>query len=213
MAEQSLAWQRQTTLDRIALLTKEAAFHHNDDDRIEALGAAAANAARAHARVGDAPLGAEVEDTAAATARSGVLSAAIGAKLDAGNLAGGAALLDRSTDRLDPAHAALVRARLDTLQRAEDAGVSAGQPEPGTAPVQSDATPEPIVAGQQYAQNGASGGNRGPARRHRGRNSTRGKKPVRRTSKPGRENCRDWSRTIRSSPMLPHRVGVQRLRP
>jgi hypothetical protein len=75
VAEQSLAWQRQTALDRIALLTKEAAFHHNDDDRITALGIAAENAARAHARIGDAPLDTAAEDAAAAAARNGVLDA------------------------------------------------------------------------------------------------------------------------------------------
>jgi hypothetical protein len=51
VAEQSLVWQRQIALDRIHLLAKEAAFHHNDDNLIDALGDAAANAARTHARV------------------------------------------------------------------------------------------------------------------------------------------------------------------
>ena len=66
VAEQSLVWQRQTALDRIDLLVKEATLHHSDDDLIGMLGAAAANAARAHARVGDASPVAEIEDQAAA---------------------------------------------------------------------------------------------------------------------------------------------------
>lgn len=76
VADQSLAWQRQVAQDRIALLTKEAALHHNDDDRIAALGTAAENAARAHARIGDSPLDPQAEDAAAAVARSSVLNAA-----------------------------------------------------------------------------------------------------------------------------------------
>ena len=50
VAEQSLAWQRRVAQDRIAILQKEAAYHHNDDDRIDAIGEAADSAARAHAR-------------------------------------------------------------------------------------------------------------------------------------------------------------------
>ena len=75
-AEQSKEWQRQTALDRIDLLAKEAALHHGDDMLIEALSAAAANAARAHARVGGAPPSAEFEEAAAAQARDRVLAAA-----------------------------------------------------------------------------------------------------------------------------------------
>ena len=48
-SEQSKVWQRQVALDRIDLLAKEAAVHHGDDDLVDALGVAAANAARAHA--------------------------------------------------------------------------------------------------------------------------------------------------------------------
>jgi hypothetical protein len=62
VAEQSLAWQRQTALDRIVLLRKEAAYRHNDPDRVFAIGEAAATAARAHARVGDEPLDTDAED-------------------------------------------------------------------------------------------------------------------------------------------------------
>ncbi len=65
-ADQSKEWQRRVALDRIDLLAKEAALHYGDDNLIEALSAAAANAARGHARVGGAPASAEFEDTAAA---------------------------------------------------------------------------------------------------------------------------------------------------
>ncbi|MBS0538207.1 MAG: lipid II-degrading bacteriocin [Proteobacteria bacterium] len=106
VAEQSLAWQRQVAQDRIALLAKEAALHHGDDSLIDVLGHAAASAARAHARVGDGPIGGEAEDSAAATARSGVLGAAIQARLDRGDTDGAKMLLTKVGDQLDPAHAA-----------------------------------------------------------------------------------------------------------
>jgi hypothetical protein len=80
LAEQSLAWQRQTALDRIALLAKEAALHHNDDSLVATLGDAAASAARAHARSGDARRDPDAEDAAAARARSDVLTAALNAR-------------------------------------------------------------------------------------------------------------------------------------
>jgi soluble lytic murein transglycosylase-like protein len=105
VAEQSLAWQRKTAQDRIGLLTKEAAFHHNDEGLVDALGHAAANAARAHARVGGAPLDPQAEDAAAAFARSGVLGAAIQARLDRGDTAGANTLFTRVQDQLDPEHA------------------------------------------------------------------------------------------------------------
>jgi hypothetical protein len=95
VAEQSLAWQRGVAQDRIALLTKEAALHHNDDELVDTLGHAAASAARAHARVGEGPPGGEAEDAAAATARSGVLGAAIQARLDGGDPTGANALFPR----------------------------------------------------------------------------------------------------------------------
>ncbi|MBS0547721.1 MAG: hypothetical protein JSR24_08235, partial [Proteobacteria bacterium] len=105
VAEQSLAWQRQVAQDRIALLTKEAGLHHDDDALIDTLGHAAATAARAHARVGTGLPGGEPEDTAAATARSGVLGAAIQARLDRGDTDGAKVLLAKVGDQLDPAHA------------------------------------------------------------------------------------------------------------
>jgi hypothetical protein len=82
-AEQSKEWQRQTALDRIDLLAKEAGFHHADDNLIEALSAAAANAARAHARIGGASPSAELEDAAAAQARDRVFAAASQAQVTA----------------------------------------------------------------------------------------------------------------------------------
>jgi hypothetical protein len=112
VAEQSLTWQRQVAQARIALLTKEAAHHHNDTDLVDALGHAAANAARAHARVGDGPPGGEAEDAAAALARSGVLGAAIQARLDRGDAAGADALLAKVQDQLDPQDATRLKKRL-----------------------------------------------------------------------------------------------------
>jgi len=117
VAEQSLAWQRGVAQDRIAILTKEAAHHHNDTDLVDALGHAAATAARAHSRVGDGPPGGEAEDAAAATARSGVLGAAIRARLDRGNTQGADALFTQVQDQLDPAHAAPLQSRIETVQR------------------------------------------------------------------------------------------------
>jgi hypothetical protein len=113
VAEQSLAWQRKVAQDRIALLTKEAAYHHNDDDRIDAIGEAADSAARAHARVGDTPLDQEAEGAAAATARSGVLNAAILARLAGNDPAAAAQMLARVRDRLDPTHAEPLQAQVD----------------------------------------------------------------------------------------------------
>jgi soluble lytic murein transglycosylase-like protein len=114
VAEQSLAWQRRVAQDRIALLTKEAAYHHNDDDRIDAIGEAADSAARAHARVGDG-LDQQAEDVAAELARSGVLSSAIQARLNSGDLQGANALFTEAQDRLDPVHAAPLQGRLDAV--------------------------------------------------------------------------------------------------
>jgi hypothetical protein len=113
VAEQSLAWQRGVAQDRIAILTKEAAHHHNDTDLVDALGHAAANAARAHARVGDGPPGGEAEDAAAAQARSGVLGAAIQARLDRGDTHGANALFTQVQGQLDPAHAAPLQSQID----------------------------------------------------------------------------------------------------
>ena len=112
VAEQSLTWQRQVAQDRIALLTKEAALHHNDDELVDAIGHAAANAARAHARMGDMPLGIDSENAAASTARSGVFNAAIQARFDRGNSGDAATMFDRLKDRLDPAHAEQLQARM-----------------------------------------------------------------------------------------------------
>ncbi len=113
VAEQSLAWQRKTAQDRVALLTKEAAYHHNDNGRLDALGAAAANAARAHARVGDTPLDQEAEDAGAATARSGVLGSAIQARLNRGDTEGANALFTRVGGQLDPEHATRLQQLID----------------------------------------------------------------------------------------------------
>jgi hypothetical protein len=116
VAEQSLAWQRGVAQDRIALLAKEAAHHHNDGELIDALGHAAASAARAHSRVGDGPPGGQAEDTAAATARSGVLGAAIQAKIDVGRIADAATQLERLEARMDPIHAEQLRAGIDAAE-------------------------------------------------------------------------------------------------
>ena len=113
VAEQSLAWQRGVARDRTALLAKEAAHHHNDDELIDSLGHAAATAARAHARVGAGPPGGEAEDTAAATARSSVLGAAIQARLGRGDTEGANALFAQIQDQLDPEHAAPLQGQLD----------------------------------------------------------------------------------------------------
>ncbi|MBS0547722.1 MAG: hypothetical protein JSR24_08240 [Proteobacteria bacterium] len=120
VAEQSLAWQRQVAQDRIALLTKEAALHHDDDALIDTLGHAAATAARAHARVGTGLPGGEREDTAAATARSGVLGAAIRARLDRGDADGANALFTRIGEHLDPEHAAVLQNQLQSLQGSDN---------------------------------------------------------------------------------------------
>jgi len=129
VAEQSLEWQRGVAQDRIALLAKEASLHHNDDELVNSLGHAAASAARAHARVG-APStslraggspGGESEDAAAATARSGVLGAAIQARLDRGDTAGANALFTRGQDQLDPGHAAPLQGQIDTVKRLDAA--------------------------------------------------------------------------------------------
>jgi hypothetical protein len=132
VAEQSLAWQRGVAQDRIAILTKEAAQHHNDTDLVDALGHAAASAARAHSRVGDGPPGGEAEDAAAAQARSGVLGAAIQARLDRGDTAGANALLTHVQDQLDPAHAGPLQGQIDTVQRLGAAKDYADSIAPGT---------------------------------------------------------------------------------
>jgi len=148
VAEQSLAWQRGVAQDRIAILTKEAAHHHNDTDLVDALGHAAANAARAHARVGDpsaslragGPPGGQAEDAAAATARSGVLGAAIQARLDGGDTQGANALFTQAQSQLDPAHAAPLQAHIDTVQRLAAAKDYVRQ----LVPAWSDVSPEEI---------------------------------------------------------------------
>jgi hypothetical protein len=132
VAEQSLAWQRGVAQDRINILTKEAAQHHNDTDLVDALGHAAATAARAHSRVGDGPPGGEAEDAAAAQARSGVLGAAIQARLDRGDTAGANALLTHVQDQLDPAHAGPLQGQIDTVQRLGAAKDYADSIAPGT---------------------------------------------------------------------------------
>ena len=79
VAAQSHAWQRQVAEERIALLTREAALHRDDPELVDALGQAAASAARVLARVEGTPAdaGSGDENSAAARARNGVLDAAI----------------------------------------------------------------------------------------------------------------------------------------
>jgi hypothetical protein len=120
VTEQSREWQRQTALDRIDLLAKEAALHHSDDELIDILCTAAGNAARAHTRVGDGPAEPDRENGAAATARSRVVSAATHARLDSGNPQGAAALLDRTRDLLDPAHTAPLLTQIQAAQQPPD---------------------------------------------------------------------------------------------
>ena len=116
VAEQSLAWQRQTAQDRIALLRKEASYHHKDTDLLHWLGHAAATAARAHARVGDVAPGRPAEDAAAATARSAILSSAIQTRLDKADTEGANALFTRVAGQLDPAHAAPLQKQIEAIQ-------------------------------------------------------------------------------------------------
>jgi hypothetical protein len=134
VAEQSLAWQRQTAQDRIALLSKEAAYHHNDTDLVHWLGHAAATAARAHARVGDAAPGGPAEDAAAATARSAVLSSAIQTRLDKADTEGANALFTRVAGQLDLAHAAPLQKQIEAIQ----SGASLQSDEP----IDIEATPD-----------------------------------------------------------------------
>ena len=117
VAEQSLVWQRGVAQDRIDILAREAALHHNDDDLIDGIGAGAANAARARARVGGGPIDADRENAAAATARSRIVSSAIQARLDKGHTEGAAALFERTREQLDPAHAAPLQRQIETVQR------------------------------------------------------------------------------------------------
>jgi len=142
VAEQSLAWQRGVAQDRIAILTREAALHHNDMDLVDALGHAAATAARAHSRVGDGPPGGQAEDAAAAQARSGVLGAAIQARLDRGDTQGANALFTQVQDQLDPVHAAPLQGQIDTVQRLASAKDYVRQ----LVPAWSNASPEEIDA-------------------------------------------------------------------
>ena len=134
VAEQYLDWQRQTARDRIALLTKEAALHHNDDGLVDALGEAAASAARAHGQVGDAPPDPAAEAAAAALGRSGVFNAAILARLGGNDPAAAAQMLERVRDQLDPAHAEPLQAQVDAAQRLEAAKAYAKQVVPAETP-------------------------------------------------------------------------------
>lgn len=127
VAEQSLAWQRRTAQDRIDELTKTAALHHNDNGLVDAIASAAANAARAHARVGDTPPDTAAEDAVAAKAQSSVFNAAIQAQLDRGNTGDAATMLDRLKDQLDPEHAAELGAQLSAGQRFDAAKAYATQ--------------------------------------------------------------------------------------
>jgi hypothetical protein len=118
VADQSLVWQRQTALDRIDLLAKEAALHHTyDDNTIGAISEAAANAARAHARVGDVQPAPEAEDQASAAARSRILASTIQARLDAGNIDGAARLYGKVQTQLGEGPAQSLDAQIQTAQR------------------------------------------------------------------------------------------------
>jgi hypothetical protein len=132
VADQSLEWQRRTALDRIDLLAKEAAFHQaHGDDLIGAMGAAAANAARAHARVGDVPPAPETEDQAAAAARNRILSATIQARVDAGNTANAASLYEKVRAQLDRSQARSLGDQIQTARRRDAARAYSLQLLPG----------------------------------------------------------------------------------
>ena len=139
VAEQSLVWQRKTALDRIDLLVKEAALHHTiDDGRSDAMAEAAANAARAHARVGDIPPLTEVEEQAAASARSRVLAATVQARIDAGNTEGATQFYERNQDQLTADHAQSLGDQLQGLRRTDDARAYAAQLAPPVPPASHD---------------------------------------------------------------------------
>jgi hypothetical protein len=164
--EQGKVWQRQIALDRIDLLAKEAALHHNDDDLIDVLGIAAGSAARAHARVGDGPVDPDRENAAAASARSRIASSAIQARFDSGDAQGATALFDRTRDLLHPAHAELLQPQVLAAGKAfepsdRDHEVAPTLPDAPAAEVLSDADPEPPLPDRQYAQ---AGGGRPPNR-------------------------------------------------
>ncbi len=117
VAEQNLAWQRQTAQGRIDALMREASLHHNDDELVDEMSNAAANAARAHLRVGGAPVDIDTEDAAATKAKSGIYHMAILGHLDRGNNEDAATMLDRLSDQLDPEHAAELGSQLATAKR------------------------------------------------------------------------------------------------
>jgi hypothetical protein len=77
--------------------------------------------------VGDGSPGGEAEDAAAAQARSGVLGAAIQARLDRGDTAGANALLTQVQGQLDPAHAGPLQGQIATAQRFDAAQTYADQ--------------------------------------------------------------------------------------
>ncbi len=132
VAEQSHAWQRQVAQDRIALLAKEAAYHHNDDGLVDAIGHAAATAARAHARVGDG-FDQPTEDAAAALARSGILSTAIQSHLDRGNTDSANTRFEQVNDELDPIHAIPLRAQIEQASQTENEASAPTDPHAQTA--------------------------------------------------------------------------------
>ncbi len=132
-AEQSLVWQRQTATDRIDLLVKEASLHHAaDDGRIDALGEAAANAARARARVGTPASVRDIENDAVASARSRVLTVTIQGRLDAGNTVEAEKLYDRVKNQLDDGQATLLAGQIEKARRRSDAHAYALPMLPGT---------------------------------------------------------------------------------
>ena len=169
-AEQSKVWQRQVALDRIDLLAKEAALQHIDHGLIDALGIAAANAARAHARVGVDSTDVDAENSAAAMARSRIVSAAIQARLESSSPEGASDLFARTQHLLDPLHAELLQSQISNTGSTVEQGAPLFEVQPGSserpqAETLSDAAPEPILPDRQYAQ---AGGGRPTNRSGRG---------------------------------------------
>jgi hypothetical protein len=116
VADQYLAWQRSTAQDRIDGLIREAALHHNDSALIGSLADAAAGATLAKGRVGGVTPEGDGDKAATAAARSGVLNAAIQARLDSGNTLGASELYDQVQAQLAPEHAEPLGKQIETAQ-------------------------------------------------------------------------------------------------